>query len=538
MALIDTLINKYFVDADDISPPSEPLPLTTAGCRITPLIHGSEYFSNLAATLATIGTGATPADNAGHFIYLSGWWLDLVGTDVNPAPGSVGSVKTSPGVPFSLDGIGGTQNLVDLLEQKVTKGVDVRVMGWVSWAVMSSAAAQSNKGGASIRDVNICTLRSIHELRKRGVQCCLNILGHTAGAAHLKYVVAGTATSVSGYTGGIDMRYDRFETFWHDVQIKVEGGTAVQAMYNYFRELWNIIHSRSVKTFRDGENSNPSKLTTNSNIPIRSIPAASPGTHHVQILRTLPQFNYSAFNCLPEGKAIEFESETTEEGVFEVKTAWRKAILAAEKYIYMEDQSYWSIEIMQWINESLKNHPDLKVILVASGIDDPNDPALPPYQLIAFEKGLLTGLSPAQLDQIVCVKRNGVFVHAKTTLIDDHWTIIGSANCSRRSLYTDLEHAIAMLDANDVLVRDYRVKLWGKSFELPTADYVKLNNLDQALNIWKSTWGSSGSGITLPLTYTNVPLPTPSFSLDSDQQEKYDRYIDLDSREAWGGVFP
>ena len=49
-------------------------------------------------------------------------------------------------------------------------------------------------------------------------------------------------------------------------------------------------------------------------------------------------------------------------------------------------------------------------------------------------------------------------VHAKTTLIDDQCAIIGSANAMRRSLFTDIEHSVIYVDAQDS-VTNYRTEL-------------------------------------------------------------------------------
>jgi phosphatidylserine/phosphatidylglycerophosphate/cardiolipin synthase-like enzyme len=540
-----SILQTYFVQAADASPPSRPLPATFTGCKVTPLIDGNAYFGDLTATLATIGTGATPADNAGHFIYIAGWWLGLLGGKVHSAPGSLPGSTGTPELidtdPFTLDGLGGTNRLIDLLKQKARAGVDVRVLGWVSWAVMASAIAQS--AAVSIRDVNVGTLASLHALRQEPAlakQCCLNIISHTAGAVHAKLVVAGTPTAAVGYTGGIDLQSGRHgpdlhapapaPNSWHDVQAKVEG-SAVQALYDFYAQMWNEVVSREARNFRLGKDKVPSHVAGTPKVTARSLPTTALGNHHVQSLRTAPQFKYTTFNILPEGDPISFAPQ----GLFEVELAWRKAILAANQYIYMEDQGFWSVDVFKWIKEALQNHTELKVILVA-GVSDPNDPQLPPYNVIALQDGLLP-LTPAQLARVRIYGRN-VVMHAKTTLIDDHWAIIGSANCMRRSLYTDVEHSVAMVDDLGALVREYRVQLWGGHFELVPEDRPKLDNLAQALNVWEATWGAAGSGVTRPSHMRAVTLPPPAVTLSDAEKEKYDRYMDPDSRNEWGGCLP
>ncbi|MFN8468224.1 MAG: phospholipase D-like domain-containing protein [Caldilineaceae bacterium] len=533
-----SILQTYFVQAADASPPSRPLPATYSGCKVTPLIDGNAYFGDLTATLATIGNGATPAENAGHFIYIAGWWLGFLGGKVRPAPGSTVGAMLTDKYPFALDGPRGTNRLLELLKHKARAGVDVRVLGWVSWAVMAAPRRQNMV--PFVRDINVATITSVHELRQERAlakRCCLNIIGHTAGAAHSKLVVAGTPGTAVGYTGGMDFESGRHSAerhnpppnldCWHDVQAKVEG-PAVQALHDFFAQMWDEVLSRDVKNFRVGLYTVPSHVEGTSRVPVRALPPAAQGSHHVQSLRTAPQFKYTTFNLLPEGDPISFAPQ----GLFEVELAWRKAILAAEQYIYMEDQSLYSVDVLQWIKQALDKHPNLKVILV-TGVNDPTDPVLPDYNLVALQEGLLP-LTDGQLARIRIFGCDFV-VHSKTTLIDDHWAIIGSANCTRRSLYTDLEHSVAVVDDLGKLVREYRVQLWGGHFNLQPEERSKLDNLEQALNIWDKAWGTGGSGVTRPDTFGAIAMPKNEVKLTDAEKEKYERYEDPDSRQEWGG---
>ncbi|MFB4295033.1 phospholipase D family protein [Actinomadura sp. NTSP31] len=546
MADIDALMKKYFVQPDDTVPPSEPLPATFGGCRVTPLIDGATYFTDLAGQIAALGQG-TPAENAGQFVYIAGWWLHLVGGKVNPAPGSTGaSVGPSIGLenPFSLNGPGAANHLADVLKAKAAAGVDVRVLGWISFSVMADyfvLTAAIQKGAAAIRDVNVGTMASIRELRKVPAlsdKAILNIISHSAGAVHTKMVLVGNGTSALGYTGGLDLVGDRHgsqphpQGQWHDVQAKVEG-PAVQAMYDLYRNMWNEVRAREIRSFRYGDEKIVSHMATTPEAPARTLPTTPVGRHHVQSLRTVPRFNYTTFNILPENKKISFAPD----GLFEVHSAWFNAVLTAEKYVYIEDQGFWSTEVMIWLNQALKARDGLKVLLV-TGVADPNDPHFPPYAKVALFKGLLHDLNPQQLGRVRMFSRN-LIVHTKSTIVDDHWALIGSANSFRRSLYSDIEHAVGLLDEEDVLAQQYRTQLWSDHFGLLTsADQQKIADLDKALNVWESTWGSPGSGVTLPATVTPVTLPTAETVLSDKEQDRYDRYADVDSRQAWGGCLP
>ncbi|MFD0689159.1 phospholipase D family protein [Actinomadura fibrosa] len=546
MADIDALRKKYFVQPDDTSPPSEPLPATFGGCRVTPLIDGGTYFADLAAQIAALGQG-TPSENSGQFLYIAGWWLHLLGGRVNPSPSSSGA-STGPSVgldnPFSLDGPGAPNHLVDLLKAKAAAGVDVRVLGWISFSVMADyfvLTASVQNGAGSIRDVNVGTMGSIRELRKAPAladKACLNIIAHSAGAVHAKMVLVGNGSTAIGYTGGLDLVGDRHggqphpSRTWHDVQAKVEG-PAVQAMYDLYRSMWNELKARDIRSFRFADEKIASHTAATPVVPARTLPTTAVGKHHVQSLRTVPRFNYKTINLLPENKKISFAPD----GLFEVRSAWFNAVLTAERYVYIEDQGFWSVEIMIWLNQALKARDDLKVILVC-GATDPNDPHFPPYANVALFKGLLHDLNAQQRGRVRAFSRD-VIVHTKSTIVDDHWAVIGSANAFRRSLYSDVEHAVGLLDEEDLLVQQYRVRLWSDAFGLlAPADQQKIADIDQALNVWNSAWGTPGSGVVLPSAVIPVPLPSTPTVLSEKDQDKYDRYADVDSREAWGGCLP
>jgi phosphatidylserine/phosphatidylglycerophosphate/cardiolipin synthase-like enzyme len=544
---IAQLRNRYFHN-----PPG-----ALEGSLVTPLVDGHEYFTELARILGLVGTDASRTENARHFIYIAGWWLGLVGGDFRAGStrGSTGPAVTG-GDPFKLDGPGGTNVLIDLLKAKSRAGVDVRVLGWVSWYLMGlSPLAQTPAEGGMVT-YNAQTIASIVNLRGEASlhdQCCLNVIGHNVGGVHTKMVIVGTSSWAAGFTGGIDLVSDRY-TFddlhtvrdriggWHDVQAKIEG-PAVQSLFDFFRQMWNenLIRAHPVDDharpptftsdplrFHSGTTIVPCITAGTTRLEDRTLPNATRGTHYVQSLRTVPAFNYSRANVSYELPPISFAPN----GIFEIRDAWRKAILAADQYIYIEDQYMISEEVMSWINQAIRTHPDLKVILLAPLIGDPRDPNSEPFERLALVNGLLAGLNPGQLSRVAMFKR-AITIHAKTTLIDDRWALIGSANCARRSLYTDVEHAISVLDEG-TLVRDYRVRLWGDHFNLPVGQRLaRLGDINQGLNSWVLSWGRNG--LELPSSLQPVLFPTRAPIINDIAQGNHDRVLDPDSRRPWGG---
>lgn len=648
----------YLVSNADANPPQEPYPATFTGSKITPLIDCSNYTTELTNALALVGTGANPAANAGHFIYIANWWLGLSGGEYTKTTASVGLLSdpgpnvsadvTSP--PFHLDAAGGTSALIDVLHAKAAVGVEVRVLGWISFGVMGYAFLQQTGEPANIARINGLTMKSISDLRADsniGANAVLNVIAHTAGAAHSKLVVIGTPAQAIGFTGGIDFDEGRWghpehntpATFppapfpqdtWHDVVAKVEG-PAVQGLYDWFKNLYDENLSRPVKRFHFAGDSMPSFLPGTTPVPAKALPITAAGNMQVQSLRTVPVLNYAWSNCLPENPPITFGDGSASKGIFEFEEAIKKAIANATSYIYMEDQSFWSYEIMSWINQAVVNNAGLNVILLTSGAADPTDPQFPDAFLCnAINHGLLNGLTAAQIARIgyfrrmqsfndqgpvtvtgvapgavanrtqattaIAVTTNvaanalsgknlylrsgangnlfpvignlaatsganlvlivgsvpgptaltagaftlteglGITVHAKTTIIDDTWACIGSANCMRRSLFTDLEHSVGYIDLDNVAVKEYRKNLWADHFRHPAALF---DDIVEALWSWNSLWGSMGVSPARPdeLVPTIIPI-VPDTLLQGKDQSKYDWYEDVNSQDPWGGLCP
>jgi len=611
MPNIDDLLTKYFLDASDEMLPSYPIPATFQGCRITPLIDSESYLSELKMAFATVGTGATKESNAGHFIFIASWWLDLLGmgrklckqtkiqvtsvggTDLlsdevvlqtefddanakakakgrDPATG-----KFIPGwYPFSLDGLEddtmqgtvdisvdttfGPNTLIGQLWKKAAAGVDVRVLVWVSWAALAygdyttglpivgtvpATPARPEHIRLKTLDELVAgwrgqfsiSMKSVEVLRLQpDLKCCLNILSHPAGGVHSKLVIVGKDSEARGFTGSLDFLPDRYSNelhtygYRHEVIAKVEG-PAVQALYDLFKDMWNEVLARPVKQYvvTAPTRTVATVVPHTSQIPARTLSTTAVGKHHVQSVRTVPAAHYKSVNLfkLPKGPAVSFAPA----GIFEAARAWRKAILSAERYIYMEDWAFWSVEIMGWMAEAIRNNPRLKVILV-TGSADPNDAKFPDYLVDAVNNGLLAA-TPPQSDQVRMFGRPDIHVHAKTTLIDDHWVIIGSVCCSRRSLYTDFEHSIAVLDEDDQFANAYRVDLWGDQLGLASDERAPLANLDNALDVW---WQVPGSVLTLPDYLHRWPLPIPGPPLGVINRLRRNLVEDVDSREPWG----
>ena len=562
-------LSRYFLGTTDVLADGEQFPHTSEGNLVEYLIDGQNYFGQLKLEieflLAIAESDAITGNNRHPFFYIHGWWLGLVD--------SVGQwVSVSPSVPspwrtetfLFLDALAledgspdPAPKLIDKLEEMAEAGIDVRVLGWVSPLVLNVEPLANY-----LRDhaftFNINTIQSIQEVRNRigPGNGTLMTLAHPLGASHHKTIVAGTDDSMRAYVAGIDLVQNRIADnshtahpsfgpmIWHDAGARIEG-PAADSIYSFYRALWNEQIDRVPDRFRlNGEvlsshfttqspSVNPPRITPP--IAERSSPIPNaPGPHHVQVLRTVPRMSISFAN--PGTVAADFIERilvlgTTQRpmsfapnGLFEFRPALHQAITAAERYIYIEDQSFSAIEVMEWINQRLRTIPELKVIFVWG--PDPNDPPTSyPHQ--AISNTLIPGVSDANA-RIRIFHRKPMIVHSKITIVDDVWAAVGSANCMRRSLYTDLELSVSVMeDSATPFARLLRKDLWGELCGLPVGpERDPLLDLDASLAMIEPSWSTSTPPPGLRFTSNLIRLRLPF------------EYADPPAEGQWKGTTP
>ena len=255
---LEELKKRYFwLAANDPTNKTEPEPATFDGnSDIKPLIDMKEYMGTLIASIKNV--------KKGDFLYISGWLFSWIGA----YPSSFFGIDLNTAGP-------GQKKFTDLLIEKAKAGVDVRVLGWVSASAMVNNPAD---GHPTIEDhkmrrhprfiiqekftysgLNAITMNSMRILRKEpkmAKHAMLNLLGHPVGSVHTKMVVLGDTQNATGFTGGLDLSQWRWAEYghsyppskslsnldesldWHDVQAMVKG-KAVQALYDFFRDMWN-----------------------------------------------------------------------------------------------------------------------------------------------------------------------------------------------------------------------------------------------------------------------------------------------------------
>jgi phosphatidylserine/phosphatidylglycerophosphate/cardiolipin synthase-like enzyme len=224
------------------------------------------------------------------------------------------------------------------------------------------------------------------------------------------------------------------------------------------------------------------------------VPPSKPaGDVELQVVRTVPEAIYDA---KPRGQ-------------FSILESYVRALKAAERFIYIENQFLWSPEIEAVLHDKIDDppHPDFRLVLLLpsrpnSGNDD--------------TRGVLGHLIEADDDAgriLACTlfARRGdvadpIYIHAKIAIIDDKWLTLGSANLNEHSLFNDTEMNLVSHDPR-LAVRT-RKRLWAEHLELPE-DQIPRDPVEAIDELWKPI---SKEQLELraagrPLTHRLVRLP-------------------------------
>jgi phosphatidylserine/phosphatidylglycerophosphate/cardiolipin synthase-like enzyme len=529
MDIVDQ-IKKYFANVDDVDKTAkgEIAPISYWGNIVTPLIDGYNYFGALRKLLESMGSGSKDLIKK-QFFYITGWFSPFA-----PISGVVeGDIRLIPKLPKPLepkslegaafkldDGKPSPPIMANLLAQKASQGVDVRVMTSLNPYLLTPLASNLDYGMWEVNMKNalgIDYLRNIVVIKDAkppmALRACLLTVGHLLGSIHMKMAVASDGKRAIAFVGGIDLHQSRatnelhLNSNWHDMAISVEGN-AVEGLYNVYRDLWNEQVGRSPvqQSLVNGKIINAVETGTEM-IPIRKgkdFPISTSGKHWVQIACTLPQFNFPGTTKLKFGMD---PLKYAPNGLFEIKVARKKAILNATEYIYIENPDYWSHDLMDWINSTIKfsifKETNLKVIILRGTESDPTDAKTvgDPFLREAVAKHLVKDLDlETQKSRIGFFWRKKIYSHGKVMIIDDHWLFAGSANTTRRSLFTDAEVSVATLDTDDVLAKTVRVNLWGEHFRKTGAQRTLLSDINVAMAVW----GKKGWGSTAPYTINDA----------------------------------
>ena len=343
----------------------------------------------------------------------------------------------------------GRGSLFDVLDRAVSRGVDVRALFWrvnpesarVEQATFSGSADQrrmlTDRGS---------TVRMRWDRAQKGY------------CQHQKSWVidAGTPSEVA-FVGGINLgpdyvvapghRITAGERHVHDVYVEVAGPSASDVHHN-FVQRWNEASDRAEP---DGVWGDDGDLA----FPTRLSPPV--GESRVQIQRSVRAGLYASGVA-----AVGCEPYAIAEGELSIAEQYLRAIGAARRSIYIENQTVFDPDVLQALDAALTRGVEVVALTPAEAYGElkaakARPESRPLFELLGalgrHERFALVGIAGADADGL----RHDVYVHAKVMLVDDAWMTIGSCNIARRSFFGDIEMNASVWDPQ--VVRATRCEL-------------------------------------------------------------------------------
>jgi phosphatidylserine/phosphatidylglycerophosphate/cardiolipin synthase-like enzyme len=383
----------------------------TAGNDVTALVHGADYFHDL--------TDRVRATGPGDLVLFTDWRGDA---------------------DERMDGYQVT--IAGLLSDAAGRGVIVKGLMWRShWRKLHYSAEQNRRLGDLVTAA--------------GGECLRDMRVRVGGSHHQKLFVVRYRDRPQddiAYVGGIDLCHSRGDDAehrgdpqaqrmaepygrtppWHDIQLAIQG-PAVGDVEACFRERWTDPTPLTRHPLRVLSNVLRGEDTVADPIPAQTDDPPAAGELDVQVLRTYPYLR-RGFPFAPRGERS-------------VARAYAKAVGAARELIYIEDQYFWSTEVVDIFARRLRENPNLYVIAVVPMYPDQNGLA-GAAQTYGRARALahLRAAAPDRIGVYTVENEQGVpiYVHAKACVIDDDWTCVGSDNFNLRSWTHDSELSCAV----------------------------------------------------------------------------------------------
>jgi phosphatidylserine/phosphatidylglycerophosphate/cardiolipin synthase-like enzyme len=372
---------------------------------------------------------------------------------------------------FPLDRDGHRSVLRNLLAE-LAERVDVRVLVWAGAPLPLFRPSRK-------------TVREMREqlTGRTKIRCHLDSRERPLHCHHEKTIVIDDRVA---FVGGIDLtseagdRYDsrhhpaRAAVGWHDACARL-AGPAVGDVAEHFRMRWAEVAGETLP-------------------PVAKQRPA--GDTELQVVRTVPERIYRA---LPGGD-------------FRILESYLRALRAAERLVYLENQFLWSPEIAAVLADKLTNPPTpdfrLVVLLPARPNNGGDDTRGVLAELVEADAGR-GGLVACTLHARTGALRDPIYVHAKIGIVDDGWLTLGSANLNEHSLFNDTEMNVVTHDAG--LASLTRRRLWAEHLELPLEE-LPADPVEAVERYWKPISAEQLARLNAhrPLTHRLCRLPNLS----------------------------
>lgn len=355
----------------------------------------------------------------------------------------------------------GRGSLFDVLDRAVARGVEVRALFW-----------RNNEGsGFSESEVFSGFPEQREMLAARGSRFLARWdRAQKAYCHHQKsWIVDAGQPGEVAFIGGINLNTEAMAERGHggsrrpqahDLYVEVQGPSASDVHHN-FVQRWNEASERGEVDGRWGHEAGGDLL-----FPVQVSSARGGGV--VQIQRTVRAGQYFDDQPAPHGHAFPIA-----QGEFVVFEQYRRAITAARRSIYIENQALGTPEIIEDLHAALQRGVEVVCLVPADANGFMRIARQSPQSKPFFDRlGALGERPNFTLVGIAAIGDDGVrrnvYVHAKAMLIDDVWASIGSCNIGGRSFFGDTELNASFHDP--AVVRALRCDLLAEHLQRDTSD--------------------------------------------------------------------
>lgn len=422
------------------------------GTQVKYLIDGADTFAEVAAALKT-------ATGPGHFIYLAGWHFE---DDYDLGDGTTW-----------WDRYGGASD----------RGVQIRMLAWATWAFPFKADYGHSNRQEVARMNTLANGGAVRDSRH------INY-----GSHHQKIIVVFGTGGLVAFCGGVDLNGDRIYPAdtggspLHDVHLRITGPAAFDLLET-FVERWTDHPETSAIDAAKGPLLSPT---------MRSFPSQG-GKELVMIGRTYGNpkghggVEYVANAVSASGLVGLVVSPLTEEtykfapnGEQTARKMLCKAISEARRFIYLECQYFFLNGVPRsWLLSALRTSmPRIAHMTI-----------LVPHQAISqlglsYRKSLVADLRALGGNKVrvfyltnpdAAAGAYHTYTHAKMTIVDDAFALVGSMNYNRRSWTNDSEVVAGIYDTLEDegcayhLAHRLRIASWAEHLNMKTPEgYAEL----------------------------------------------------------------
>jgi phosphatidylserine/phosphatidylglycerophosphate/cardiolipin synthase-like enzyme len=267
------------------------------------------------------------------------------------------------------------------------------------------------------------------------------------GAHHHKILLVYGAEGLVGFCGGVDLDQNRLSDL-HDVHVRVTG-EAAKSLLLIAEQRWQYAQDNGVPL-------------TKLSLPRPDKEGTSRSRRHLaQVLQTVGN---------PDLKPLVESS---------LWPAIRHAVQRAQRFIYIEDQYFWSLDLVEELVRASERLRHITILVPGAEVGEHTR-----LRQQAISK--LVKIGGSGIENRIGIYRTNAgdheWVHSKLFVFDDEYAIVGSANANNRGYFLDSEAAIGFsellpagaqganrrswqtIEAN--LARRMRIELWHEHLAL------------------------------------------------------------------------